>query len=66
MPSEILYPTAVFSAFHLISISYERAKMSTVEIAERKCPQCNVPMYSKIIKCKKCGLQFDTDFEKKA
>ena len=63
IPSEILYPAAILSALHLISISYERAKMSTVEIAEQRCLRCNIPMYSKIIKCEKCGLQFDTDFE---
>jgi len=63
-PNELLYFVAVFSVMHLTSITFEKSKMSTVEIAERKCPQCKLPMYSKVIKCEKCKFQVDTDEER--
>lgn len=64
LPNEILYPAGVLGILHLTSIVYEKAKLSTVEIAERKCPKCNVPMYSKVIKCEKCKISIDTDEER--
>ncbi len=64
LPTQVLYPAAIFSILHLTSIAYEKAKLSTVEIAERKCKICGFPMYSKIIKCEKCNVQIDTDDEK--
>ena len=63
-PQQVLYITAIFAITHLTSIAFEKAKLSTVEIAERKCPSCNIPLYSKIIKCEKCNMQYDTDDEK--
>ena len=64
IPQEVLYPAAVLSIMHLISIGFEKSRLSTVEIAERKCPKCEKPMFSKLIKCEKCGIQLDTEEEK--
>jgi hypothetical protein len=63
-PPQILYPVAVLAVGNLLSITVEKAKLSTVEIAERKCKICNIPMYSKMIKCEKCNMQIDTDEER--
>lgn len=63
-PPHVLYPAAILSITNLLSIAVEKAKLSTVEIAERKCPKCDIPMYSKMIKCEKCGIQLDTDEHK--
>jgi len=64
LPDELLYPVAVLGIIHLTSIGFEKSRLSTVEIAERKCPQCKMPMYSKVIKCEKCKFQVDTDEER--
>ena len=63
-PAELLYPVAVLAVLHLTSIGFEKARLSTVEIAERKCRICGKPMYSKVIKCEKCKITIDTDEEK--
>lgn len=63
-PQQVLYIAAIFSITHLTSIAIEKAKLSTVEIGEKKCPSCNLPMYSKVIKCEKCKMQLDTDDKK--
>lgn len=60
-PPHVLIPAGILAITHLLSIVVEKAKLSTVEIAERKCPRCQKPMYSKIIKCEKCSIQEDTD-----
>ena len=64
LPPQILYPAAILSIGNLISIVIEKAKLATVEVAERKCKVCGKPMYSKIIKCEKCNIQEDTDEQK--
>lgn len=61
LPDQVLHVAGALIALNLISIAIEKLKMSTVEVKERKCPKCNIPMYSKIIKCQKCGIQLDTD-----
>ena len=63
-PSQVLYPCAVLAIGNLLSIILEKSKLSTVEVAEEKCPKCKIPMYSKMIKCEKCGIQLDTDDRK--
>jgi len=58
------YSAAVLGVLHLTSIGFEKARLSTVEIAERKCPKCDKSMYSKVIKCEKCKITIDTDEER--
>lgn len=64
LPPHVLYPCAVLAIGNLLSIIVEKSKLSTVEVAEEKCPKCEMPMYSKMIKCEKCGIQLDTDDRK--
>lgn len=65
LPPQVLYPSAVLAIGNLLSIVVEKAKLSTVEIADRKCPKCKSSMYSKMIKCEQCNIQIDTDDERK-
>lgn len=64
-PTQVLYPVVVLAIGNLLSISIEKAKLSTVKIAERKYKICNKPTYGKIIKCEKCDIQIDTDDDSK-
>ncbi len=57
--SEFLYFVVVFSILYLINIAFEKSKMSTVNIVERKYPQCELPMDIKVIKYEKCKIQID-------
>ncbi len=65
LPPQVLYPSAILAIGNLLSIVVEKAKLATVEIADRKCPKCHISMYSKMIKCEKCSIQIDTDDESK-
>ena len=63
IPQNILYPIMTLLIMQIISITIEKTKLSTVEVAKRKCPKCNKSMYSKIIRCDKCNIEQNLDNE---
>ncbi|MGI0013904.1 MAG: hypothetical protein ACREBU_10755 [Nitrososphaera sp.] len=64
LPTAAIQTVITITILNLLAYSYEQAKNATVEVAEIRCKACDVPMYSKIVKCPKCGAYRDLDEKK--